>query len=144
MTKEEEILTLSNEGFSNKEIADKVSTEDDNVSYQAVAKVIKQSKPKAVKAEVITTGLKTFTAEEYAEYSVANGRSRYGGEIGVTVSATIEELRAYINSGWKPTMLLEKWQMSEDELRSLTILLARRESRDREPTVNYKQDFFRF
>ena len=138
----EQVEPLHNEGFSPAEIAEKLTTDEEKVTHQAVSKVIKSLEPKQ---EVVkTTGIQTFTAEEYGDYSVAGGRSRYGGEKGVKVNATIEELRAYINSGWRPSMLLEKWQMSEEELKQLTWALSRAELRDRQPTINYKQDFFRF
>ena len=143
----EKILQMKNEGFSNKEIADKLSTEELPLTYQAVGKIIKDNTPaapKKVKAEVVPKGIQTFTAEEYGDYSEKNGRTRYGGEKGVKVDATIEMLRAYINSGWKPTMLQEMWQMTEKELTQLTWKLAKAELRDREPVVNFKQDFFRF
>ena len=139
----EEIVRYSNEGFSNKDIADKVSTEEETVSYQAVAKIIKENTPEK-KVVVTTSTLTTRSAEEYAEYSKSQGRTSYGGEIGVKIDATKEELRAYINSGWRPSMLLEKWQMTEEELTQLTWVLAKAELRDRQPTVNFKQDLFRF
>lgn len=142
----EQIIQMNLEGFKPKEIADKLSTEDEPLTHQAVTKIIKDNTPKApvVKAEVVPEGIKTFTAEEYGKYSKSKGRTFYGGEKGVKVNATIEELRAYINSNWTPSMLLEKWQMSEEELKQLTWKLAKAELRDREPTINFKRDFFRF
>ena len=142
----EQVMEMKNEGFSNKEIAEKLSTEEEPLTYQAIGKIVKDNTP-AVKAELVpnaSQGIKTMTAEEYTAYSKANGRTAYGGEKGVKVDATIEELRAYINSNWKPSMLLEKWQMTEEELIQLTWRLAKAELRDRQPTVNFKQDFFRF
>lgn len=156
----EEVLRLKTEGFTNKEIAEKLSVEgEEPLTYQMIGKIIKDNTPKdttpkvvtkkskAVKGKVVDKPqkfFKTMTQPEYEEYSLANGRTRYGGEKGVKVNATIEELRAYINSGWKPSMLLEKWQMTEEELKQLTWKLAKAELRDRQPTINYKQDFFRF
>lgn len=144
-----EVLKLKEEGLSNTEIATKLSTDEEVFTHQAVTKIIKDNTApvKVVEPDEIIDapiGIQTFTAEEYGDYSVAHGRTRYGGEKGVKVKATIEELRAYINSGWKPSMLLEKWQMDEEELKQLTWALARAELRDRQPTINFKQDFFRF
>lgn len=140
----EQILQMKKEGFSNKEIAEKLGTEEAPLTYQAVAKIVKDNTPLEVEVIDAPKGIQTMTASEYEDYSLANGRTRYGGEKGVKVDATIEELRAYINSGWKPSMLLEKWQMDEYELTQLTWRLAKQELRDRQPTVNFKQDFFRF
>jgi hypothetical protein len=140
----EKVLAMKNEGFSNKEISEKLSTEEEPLTYQAIGKLIKDNTPAETKAVVVKSGIKTMTAEEYGVYSEANGRTKWGGEKGVKVEATIEMLRAYISSGWKPSMLKEMWQMSEKELTQLTWRLAKAELRDREPTVNFKQDFFRF
>ena len=140
----EKVLAMKNEGFTNKEIAEKLSTEEEPLTYQAIGKLIKDNAPAETKAVVVKIGIKTMTAEEYGIYSEANGRTKWGGEKGVKVEATIEMLRAYINSGWKPSMLKEMWQMTEKELTQLTWRLAKAELRDRQPTVNFKQDFFRF
>lgn len=138
----EKILAMTNEGFKPKEIAEKLGTEEEPLSHQAITKIIKDNTP--TKSVVVKSGIKTMTAEEYGIYSEANGRTKWGGEKGVKVEASIEMLRAYISSGWKPSMLKEMWQMTEKELTQLTWRLAKAELRDREPTVNFKQDFFRF
>ena len=139
----EKIVQMNKEGFSNKEIAEKLGTEEEPLTYQAVAKIIKENKVESVAVSVVGT-ISTRTAEEYEKYSLSQGRTSMGGEIGVKVEASKEDLRAKINSGWKPSMFLEKWQMSEEELKQLTWALAKSELRDREPVINYKQDFFRF
>ena len=139
----EKIVQMNKEGFSNKEIAEKLGTEEEPLTYQAVAKIIKENKVESVAVSVVGT-ISTRTAEEYEKYSLSQGRTSMGGEIGVKVEASKEDLRAKINSGWKPSMFIEKWQMSEEELKQLTWALAKSELRDREPVINYKQDFFRF
>ena len=139
----EKIVQMNKEGFSNKEIAEKLGTEEEPLTYQAVAKIVKENKVESVAVSVVGT-ISTRTAEEYEKYSLSQGRTSMGGEIGVKVEASKEDLRAKINSGWKPSMFLEKWQMSEEELKQLTWALAKSELRDREPVINYKQDFFRF
>ena len=145
----EEITQLKNEGFSNKEIADKLSTEEEPLVHQNITKIIKDNTAIAtqvLQGEVVTNPEKfsrTFTQPEYEEYSLANGRTRYGGEKGVKVVATIEELRAYINSHWTPSMLMEKWQMNEDEMTQLVWRLSKAELRDKPVKVNFKNDFFR-
>jgi hypothetical protein len=139
----EKIVQMNKEGFSNKEIAEKLGTEEEPLTYQVVAKIIKENKVESVAVSVVGT-ISTRTAEEYEKYSLSQGRTSMGGEIGVKVEASKEDLRAKINSGWKPSMFLEKWQMTEEELKQLTWVLAKSELRDREPVINYKQDFFRF
>lgn len=151
----EQILLLKEEGKTNKEIAEELSVEgEEPLTYQAIGKIIKDNSPdvpkalkkQALEGEVVTKPEKfmaTMTQPEYEEYSLANGRTRYGGEKGVKVNATIEELRAYINSYWTPSMLMEKWQMTEKELEQLVWKLSRAELRDKPIKVNFKNDFFR-
>ena len=151
MSKEErlkEILKLKGEGLRPKEIAEKISTEEDQITYQEVVKLVKEHDlaKKALEGEVVAKPEKfsaTMTQPEYEEYSLANGRTRYGGEKGVKVAATIEELRAYINSHWTPSMLMEKWQFTEEELKQLVWKLSKAELRDKPIVVNFKNDFFR-
>ena len=141
MANKEKIVQMSKEGFSNKEIAEKVSTEEDKVSYQAVAKIVKENE--VIIPEVVEAGIVVRTASEYAEYSKANGRTSYGGEQGVETKPTIEELRAYINSHWTPSMLMEKWQFSQAKLVALVHKLSRKELRDVPVKCNFKMDTFR-
>ena len=137
----EKIVQMSKEGFSNKEIAEKVSTEDNKVSYQAVAKIVKENV--VIVPELVESGIVVRTASEYEAYSKANGRSSMGGEIGVPQKATIEDLRSKINSRWTPSMFIEKWQMTEAMLMSLVHKLSKKELRDKPVICNFKNDFFR-
>jgi len=165
-TRLEAIIRLRAEGLKPKQIATELTTEEEPITFQAVVKMAKeydlsQAKDefeptptpkegggviptfKPLEGEVIIKNSKTYTAEEYGDYSAANGRTRYGNEKGVKVKATIEELRAYINSHWTPKMLMEKWQMNEEELKQLVWKLSRAELRDKPVKVNFKNDFFR-
>ncbi len=141
MADTEKMIQMGKEGFSNKEIANTLSTEDEKVTYQAVAKVIKENE--VIVPEIIVGTISVRTASEYAEYSKGQGRTSYGGEVGVETKPTIEELRAYINSHWKPSMLMEKWQFTEAKLMALVHKLSRKELRDKPVICNFKQDFFR-
>lgn len=166
-TKIETIIRLRTEGFKPKAIADKISTEEVPVTYQEVVRLAKEydlaqkgddefedtkpPKTKAVtkpvlKGEVVDKPEKfsaTMTQPEYEDYSLSAGRTRYGGEKGVKAVATIEELRAYINSNWTPSMLMEKWQFTEEDMEQLVWKLSKAELRDKPIVVNFKNDFFR-
>lgn len=154
------ILDYTAAGMKPSEIATKLSTEDAKVTHQAITKVIKDNKPEEetatsnapaktsnpVKAELVPPapiGCITRTAAEYAEYSLSQGRTRYGGVKGVKVKATPEELRALINSHWTPSMCMEKWQYTETDLKWLVRELSELELRDKDIICNFKQDFFR-
>lgn len=97
----------------------------------------------AVEGEVISSGVVVRTAEEYAEYSKANGRTSFGNEIGVKVDFRPEELRALINSNWKPSMVMEKFQIDEEELKQAVWQLSKLELRDKPVHFDVKNDFFR-
>jgi len=134
------IESLNNEGFTPKEIAEKLELTPQKVGVE-LKKLKEGDKPK--KKDKPEKLFQTFTSVEYEMYSLKNGRTRYGGEKGVKVKATIEELRAFINSGWKPSMLIEKWQFTEKELTQLVWKLSKAELRDKPIACNFKQDFFR-
>ncbi len=133
---EDKVMQMHREGFKPKEISDKLG---EGLTHQAVAKIIKGNEL----AVVVPSGIQTFSAEEYGDYSIANGRTRYGGEKGVKLTVSTEELRAYISSGWKPSMLMEKWQFSEEELTQLVWKLSKEELREKPIRIEYKHDFFR-
>ncbi len=132
------IESLNNEGFSAKEIAEKL-----DISRQKVSAELKKLEKLEVEVLPVDEGIRVFTASEYAEYSKSQGRNSYGGEYGVPVKATVEELRAYINSGWKPSMLMEKWQYTEEMMVKLVHKLSKAELRAKAIVVNFKNDFFR-
>jgi len=136
------IESLHKEGFTPTEIAEKMNLTPQKVGVE-LKKIKKAAEGEQKKEVVVSDGIQTFTAEEYAKHSLKNGRTRYGGEKGVKVKATIEELRAFINSGWKPSMLMEKWQFTAKEMEQLVWKLSKAELRDKPIVCNIKQDFFR-
>ena len=127
-------------GLSNKEIAEKISTEETPVSYQAIAKI---RKTLVVPTEVVPVGCQTFSAKEYAEYSKANGRTAFGGEVGKKMNPKLEEIRALINSKWTPSMVLEKFQLEEIDLAFMVRELSLLEMRDKEIKCDFKNNLFR-
>lgn len=139
---ERKVLEYSASGLKSTEIAEKLSTEEEKVTHQAVTAIVKKN---AVTAELVVekTGVQTMTASEYMTYSKANGRSPMGGEMEKPQNVTIEDLRAKINSNWTPSMCLENWQLTEHQLLLLVRKLSKAELRDKEIKTNFKQDFFR-
>ena len=84
--------------------------------------------------------ISTLTAEEYNEYSDANGRFE-GRKKGQKTTPTIEELRALINSGRKPVYMMNKWGIDEEEFKDLVWKLSKRELRDAPLRFDIKRDF---
>ena len=134
---EQEVLDLAAQGFKPAEIGEQVG-----ISAQKVGSIIKKAST-AVAGEVVKTGIQTMSSEEYMEYSRANGRTGYGGEIGVKYDCSIEDLRAKINSNWKPSMVMEKYQIDEEELKQLVWSLSKKELRDVPVKFDIKHDYFR-
>lgn len=81
-----------------------------------------------------------MTAGEYGKYSEANGRY-YGRKRGQKTVCTIEEMRALINSGWKPSMIMRKHGINEKEFEQLVWKLSKAELRDRPLKFSIEQDF---
>lgn len=81
-----------------------------------------------------------MTAGEYKEYSEANGR-HWGRKEGKKTKCSIEELRALINSGWKPSMIIDKHGINADEFKQLVWALSQRELRDKPLKYSLEQDF---
>ena len=135
---EQEVLDLLAQGKTPAAVGEELG-----ISAQKVGSIRKASEKNSfAEAEVVGT-ISVRTAEEYAKYSKANGRTAYGGEIGVKYDCSIEDLRAKINSGWKPSMIMEKYQIDKDELKQLVWALSKRELRERPVSFNLEHDSFR-
>jgi hypothetical protein len=103
----------------------------------------KKKKPKGIdKVDVLGKGPQVMSAPDYMEYSKKNGRTAFGGKKGEKIKCSVEELRAYINASWKPSMVMEKYQLDEDEFKSLVFNLSKKELRDVPIKYSLKQDLF--
>jgi len=99
---------------------------------------------KTTPAKLVSKGVQVMSAQEYEDYSVENGRTRFGGEKGKEIPCTIEELRAYINSKWKPSDIMEKYQMPVEKFEQLVMQLSVTEMRPKSQRIKYnlKADVF--
>jgi len=155
----DDILKLKDEGLTHKEIAEQLS-----ITTHKITALLKQQKsptePKADMPELEAfsneeksrasgviipevVGIQILSPEEYMEQNIRAGRAPHGGVLGEAQLVTVEELRAYINSGWTPSMCMGKWQIDEEALKQLIWRLSQAEMRDRPITINYKMDFFK-
>jgi hypothetical protein len=144
----EQINELLATGMSKTEVG-----EEFGLSPQKIGMILKSSAPVvesdievpagkfAKEFEQSETGKITImTAEEYGDYSKANGRFE-GRKKGQKTEATIEELRALINSGRKPQYMMDKWGLDEEEFKDLVWKLSKRELRDKPLRFDIKRDF---
>ena len=146
----EDIQKLLDEGKTKEEICEEL--EISTRKYSGLLNAAKKKEeheeiPPAVFAKTFADGNLTesskvviMTADEYEEYSKANGRVM-GRPKGKKTKCTIEELRALINSGWKPSRIMGKHGMNEGEFKQLVWQLSKRELRDRPLKFSLDQDF---
>jgi len=137
----QKVLDYSSAGMKPKDIAEKLSTEDNKVTHQAISKIIRDNKVEEV--EVVPSGVQVFHPADYAKYSVENGRTEYGGEIGKKLNPHIEEVRALINSHVPPSEVMKKFQFSKLDLQLYIRKLSQSELRDKDIVCNFEKDFFR-
>ena len=97
------------------------------------------------KSELAKAGEKITirTAEEYFAYQKSQGRTAFGGEIGKKIPISVEELRAYINSKWTPSMVMEKYQLDVDDLQQAVWKLSKKELREKPISFNLKYNIFK-
>ena len=95
---------------------------------------------KTFEGQTDNSKISIMTAEEYGDYSKANGRFE-GRKKGQKMKPSIEELRALINSGRKPKYMMEKWGIDADEFKDLVWKLSKRELRDKPLRFDIARDF---
>jgi len=92
-----------------------------------------------VDGQIVGNASMVFTPTEYAAWCKQNG-TIMGRKPGEKTKATIEELRAYINSGWTPSMFMEKHGLSAEDFKQLVWKLSKREMRDRPIRYSIERD----
>lgn len=149
-TQEQEVLDLVATNMKPKDIAERTG-----LSIQKVNAIVKSTEKieaegdtgvavtASKKSEAVLVGTQTMTAQDYMDYSEANGRTKFGGEKGKKIPCSIEELRAYINSNMKPSWVMEKYQMDEKDLQQVVWKLSEREMRPKPITYSIEQDWFK-
>ena len=81
-----------------------------------------------------------MTAQEYQDYSAANGRFE-GRPLGKKIIPKIEEIRALINGGRKPKYIMDKFGLDEEDFKQLIWKLSTKELRDKPLKFDIKQDY---
>ena len=85
-------------------------------------------------------GIHIFTAQEYADYSAANGRFE-GRRKGQKTIPTIEDLRSLINAQKKPKYVMDKFGINAEEFKQLVWKLSKAELRGRPLKFDISQDY---
>jgi len=92
--------------------------------------------PVVVDGKVQAAGCVIFTGNEYTEDLKRRG-------IKVVSRFDIETLRTFINSDWSPSMVMDKFGLSEAQLQSYVWKLSEMELRGDSPIkLNFKRDTF--
>ena len=99
---------------------------------------------KVITADVVeqNDGIMTMSATEYGEYSKANGRF-FGRNPEEKTECSIEELRALINSGWTPKMIMEKHGIDSEEFKQLVWSLSKREMREKPIAYSIERNYIK-
>jgi len=92
--------------------------------------------PVVINGQVQAEGCKVFYGNGYTEDLIRRG-------IKVVSKFDIETLRTFINSDWSPSMVMEKFGLTQQELQSYVWRLSEAELRgDRPIKLNFKRDVF--
>jgi len=150
----EEINELMSEGLSKKEAGEKLG-----ISAQKVGSILAKADTELLSGEVMdgrsasefaktfnrgditeNENITIFTAQEYTDYSAANGRFQ-GRKKGQKTKCSIEELRALINSGLKPKYIMNKHGIDKEEFKQLIWKLSEKELRAKPLKFDIDQDY---
>lgn len=92
--------------------------------------------PVVVNGQVQAAGCQVFTGNGYTEDLQRRG-------IAIVSKFDIETLRTFINSDWSPSMVMDKFGLSEAQLQSYIWKLSTQERRgDRPIKLDFKRDIF--
>ena len=91
--------------------------------------------PVIVNGQVQAEGCKVFYGNEYSEDLKRRG-------IVIVSKFDIETLRTFINSDWSPSMVMEKFGLTEVQLQSYIYKLSEAELREKPIKLNFKRDVF--
>ncbi len=92
--------------------------------------------PQVINGQVQAAGCQIFKGNEFTEYLLAKG-------IKIVSKFDVETLRTFINSDWSPSMVMEKFGLTEAQLQSYVWKLSTQERRgDRPIKLDFKRDVF--
>jgi len=92
--------------------------------------------PVIIDGKVQAEGCKVFYGNEYTEDLLRRG-------IKIVSKFDIETLRAFINSDWSPSMVMEKFGLTEAQLQSYVWKLSEEELRGDKPIkLDFRRDVF--
>ena len=101
-----------------------------------VAAIENMEAPVVVNGQVQAAGCQVFTGNEYTEYLQKKG-------IKIVSRFDVETLRAFINSDWSPSMVMDKFGLSEKQLQSYIWKLSELELRGDKPIkLDFRRDVF--
>ena len=119
----------------NKALADQVELHKQKQA-QLLNDIENMEKPVVVDGKVQAVGCKVFVGNEYTEDLKRRG-------IKVVSRFDVETLRTFINSDWSPSMVMEKFGITKEQLQSYVWRLSEAELRGDKPIkLDLKRDLF--
>ena len=101
-----------------------------------VSAISDMEQPAVINGQVQSAGCKVFYGNEYTEDLIRRG-------IKIVSKFDIETLRTFINSDWSPSMVMEKFGLTKEQLQSYVWKLSEAELRgDRPIKLNFQRDVF--
>ncbi len=101
-----------------------------------VSAISDMEQPAVINGQVQSAGCKVFYGNEYTEDLKRRG-------IKIVSKFDIETLRTFINSDWSPSMVMEKFGLTKEQLQSYVWKLSEAELRgDRPIKLNFQRDVF--
>jgi len=119
----------------NKALVDQVELHKQKQA-QLLNDIENMEKPVVVDGKVQAIGCKVFTGNEYTEDLQRRG-------IKIVSRFDVETLRTFINSDWSPSMVMEKFGLTKDQLQGYVWRLSEAELRGDKPIkLDFKRDLF--
>ena len=119
----------------NKALIDQVELQKQKEA-KLVHEIENMEQPTVVDGKVQAVGCKVFTGNEYTEDLKRRG-------IKVVSRFDVETLRTFINSDWSPSMVMEKFGLTKDQLQGYVWRLSEAELRGDKPIkLDFKRDLF--
>jgi len=119
----------------NKALIDQVELQKQKEA-KLVHEIENMEQPTVVDGKVQAVGCKVFTGNEYTEDLKRRG-------IKVVSRFDVETLRTFINSDWSPSMVMEKFGITKEQLQSYVWRLSEAELRGDKPIkLDFKRDLF--
>jgi len=115
-------LEVENKALQESVVLNKQAKEE--AEARLVLAIEDMEKPHVINGQVQAEGMTVFTGNGYTEDLLRRG-------VKIVSKFDIETLRTFINSDWTPSMVMEKFGLTKEQLQSYVFKLSKREMREK-------------